>query len=99
MKTKLLRKLKKRYNWYFNKDNFPVLIDHYKKHVTLYDFEYMCAKFKYSLKDVKEKVQVPHTEWALRKMKLDILSDYGYQIDRVRYKKATRNYNKKLERS
>jgi hypothetical protein len=59
----------------------------------------MCEHYKYSLEDVEEKVKVPHTEWALRRMKLDLLSEYGYQISRATYKKATRVYKSKLSRS
>lgn len=96
MKVKLLKKLRKRYNWYFNKDNFPVLIDHTEQEVTLYDLEYMCNLFDYTLEDVKQKVKISHTEWALRCLKKDILDEYGWTISRVRYKLAVRKYKKKL---
>ena len=97
MKVKLLKKIHKKYNWYFNKNNFPVLIDHYKKNVELYDLEYMCNRFNYTMEDVKEKVKVDHTEWALRCLKKDILDEYGWNISRVRYKLAIKRYKNKLK--
>jgi hypothetical protein len=99
MKVKLLKKIKARYNWYFNKDSFPVLIDHKEKRVTIYDLEYMCEYYKYSLEDVKEKVKVPHTEWALRRMKLDLLFEHGYQMNRSIYRIATRKYKSMLSKA
>jgi hypothetical protein len=80
MKVKLLKKLRKRYSWYFNNDNFPVLIDHHNKSVRIYDLEYVSALNKYTLEDVKEKVKVSHDEWALRHLKTDILGKYGWNM-------------------
>ena len=96
MKIKLLKKLRKRYNWYFNKDKFPVLIDHLEKTATVYDLEYVSGRAKYTMEDVKEKVKVDHTEWALRMMKLDTLKKWGWEIGKSTYRLATRKYNKKL---
>jgi len=96
MKVKLLKKLRKRYNWYFNKDNFPVLIDHHYKNVTIYDLEYCMGVVKYTLQDVEAKVKVSHTEWALRFLKSDILKDYGWSTQKSLYKKANRNYKLRL---
>jgi hypothetical protein len=89
MRTKLLKKLHKTYDWYFNNDGFPLLINHYKKSVTLYDVEYLCQRMNYKMEDLPKLIQVPHTEWALRAMKLDILQEYGWNMSRVRYKIAT----------
>jgi hypothetical protein len=95
MRTKLLKKLHKTYDWYFNNDGFPLLINHYKKSVTLYDVEYLCQRMNYKVEDLPTLVQVPHTEWALRMMKLDILQEYGWEMSRVRYKIATRRLKQK----
>lgn len=97
MKVKLLKKLHKKYSWYFNKDGFPVLIDHIEESVTLYDLEYMSNLTGYTLEDIKEKVKVSHTEWALRTLKRDILSKYNWSITKVRYKLAVRNYKTKIK--
>ena len=96
MKVKLLKKLHKRYNWYFNNDNFPVLIDHDNKSVRIYDLEYLTKCNEYTLHDVKEKVKVSHHEWALRHLKTDILGQYGWNISKVFYGKAVRRYKSKL---
>lgn len=97
MKTKLLRKIHKRYNWYFNKDKFPVLIDHKTKRVTLYDLEYMCERFNYKLKDLPEFIKTPYHSWALNAMKLDILTNYGWTVRRTRYRIAVRRYKSKIK--
>jgi hypothetical protein len=94
MKVKLLKKLRKRYNWYFNNDNFPVLIDHHYKKVTIYDLEYCMNMVKYTLQDVEIKVKVSHDEWALRHLKTDILGKYGWSTQKSIYRKANRNYKR-----
>ena len=66
MKVKLLKKLRKRYAWYFNKNKFPVLIDHKKRSVTIYDLDYLMNKLSYTEEDIKQRIQVEHHEWALR---------------------------------
>jgi len=96
MKVKLLKKLRKRYNWYFNDDGFPVLIDHYNKNITIYDLEYLTHKLKYTIQDLEAKVKVSHTEWALRWLKTDILKDYGWSVHKSFYRKANKNYKSKL---
>lgn len=95
MKTKLLKKIRKRYEWYFNNDGFPVLIDHYKKSVTLYDVEYCTTRFNYKVEDLPTIVKVPLQEWAIRILKTDILSQYGWNISNVRYKIAVSRLKKK----
>ena len=96
MKVKLLKKLRKRYSWYFNNDNFPVLIDHYNKSARIYDLELVSALNKYTLEDVKQKVKVNHDEWALRHLKTDILGKYGWSMQNSIYKQAVRRYKLKL---
>jgi hypothetical protein len=49
----------------------------------------------YKVEDLPTLVQVSHTEWALRVMKLDILQEYGWEMSRVRYKIATRRLKQK----
>ena len=95
MKVKVLKKLRKRYDWYFNTDGFPVLIDHIKKTVTLYDVEYLCQRNNYKVEDLPTLVKVEHTEWALRVMKWDLLQEWGWNISRVRYRIATRKLKNK----
>ena len=96
MKVKLLKKLRKRYNWYFNKDNFPVLIDHKEETVDIYDLESIMNRVNYSLEDVEAKVKVSHPEWALRFLKKDILGSFGWSLDKIRYKHSYKKYKRKL---
>jgi hypothetical protein len=95
MKTKLLKKIRKRYEWYFNNDGFPVLIDHYKKIVTLYDVEYCTTRLGYKVDDLPTIVKVPLQEWAIRILKIDILGQYGWNINNVRYKIAVSRLKQK----
>ena len=96
MKTKLLKKLHKRYNWYFNKDGFPVLIDHIKKEAFVYDVEFLCNRFGYKVEDLPTLVKVPLTEWALRNLKMDILKEYGWSMRRCNYKAAMSSFIQRL---
>jgi len=95
MKTKLLKKLHKRYSWYFNSSKFPVLIDHDKQIATVYDTEYCCSLAKYKVEDLPTLVKVPLDEWALRAMKFDILQKYGWSITKVYYKLAVNKLKSK----
>jgi hypothetical protein len=88
MKAKLLKKLRKKYNWYFNKDGFPILIKHVTKTVIVYDLEYCCNLFAYTPEDLEKYVKVPHQKWALRLLKRDILTRYGYTLDKIFYRKS-----------
>lgn len=96
MKIKLLKKLRKRYNWYFRSDNFPVLIDHYNKSIRVYDVEYLTERLKLTLEDVEKQVKVSHDEWAMRWLKTDILGKYGWSMGKVFYKSSVGIYKSKL---
>lgn len=98
MKVKLLKKVRKRYNWYFNNDKFPVLIDHHTKSCRVYDIEYLSWFYKYSLDDIKVKVKVQTHEWALRTLKTDILGEYGWRINRYFYRRGNKVYKLKLRK-
>jgi hypothetical protein len=95
MKVKLLRKLHKRYDWYFNKSGFPVLIDHEKKKALLYDVEYCAKRMDYKVEDVDKFVTIPLQEWALRNLKLDLLQEWGWDITRIRYRIAVNKLKRK----
>jgi len=95
MRTKLLKKIRKRYEWYFNNDGYPVLIDHYKKLVTLYDVEYCAKRYGYKVEDLPILIKVPLQEWAIRILKTDILGEYGWTIGKVRYKIAVSRLKQK----
>ncbi len=88
MRTKLLKKLKKKYDWYFNKEGFPVLIQHKIEHAEVIDLEY-CLNYYNVDKDVK--LEISQQEWALRCLKNKILGPYGYHYTRSNYRLAQRN--------
>jgi hypothetical protein len=96
MKVKLLKKLRKRYAWYFNKNKFPVLIDHKKRSVTIYDLDYLMNKLSYTEEDIKQRIQVEHHEWALRWLKTDLLGNYGWKFNKSIYRKAVANLKHKI---
>ena len=96
MKVKLLKKIRKKYNWYFNKDGFPVLINHHKQTATVYNLELACKLTSTKIEDVPKVIEVSNTVWCLRLMKRDILGIYGYSFDKFIYKMAKRNYKRKL---
>jgi hypothetical protein len=96
MKVKLLKKLRKRYDWYFNKNKFPVLIDHKKRSVTIYDLDYLMNRLSYTEESIKQRVQVEHDEWALRWLKTDLLKDYGWDIKRTWYRQAVTKLKHKI---
>lgn len=96
MKVKLLKKLRKKYSWYFNKDKFPVLLNHELKTVIVYDVDECASRFTNKTKEVLLKeIEVEHHVWALRIMKRDILSRYGYSIEYSNYKLAMYRLKKK----
>lgn len=95
MKTKLLKKIKKRYNWYFNKENYPVLIDHYTKLVTVYSVEYCAKRNNYTLEQIDELIECGKEEWCLRIMKRDLLERYGWTLNKSVYRLACKNLKNK----
>lgn len=98
MKVKLLKTIRKKYSWYFNKEKYPVLINHVLKKATVYNKEYCIQKTNSKIEDVK----CEHTEWALRIFKKDILFQYGWyftdRINKVDYKMAMSIFNKKSKK-
>lgn len=96
MKTKLLKKLHKRYNWYFNKEKYPVLIDKVLKKAIVYDFEYCCNQCGIKIEDLDNHVKCDKYEWTLRIMKRKLLSEYGWSFDRSIFKQALKRYKERL---
>jgi hypothetical protein len=98
MNIKLLKKIRKRYDWYFNKEKYPVLICHNTKEVISIDFEYCTYISNYTLEDVKQKVKIDYTEWALRLMKVRILKNYGITYNNLLYHRINRSLNNKKKK-
>lgn len=101
MQVKLLKKVRKRYNWYLNSNGFPVLMDHRKKEVTVIDLEYYRTYFKYeTIQEVKEAIQVPEQTVCWRLLLTIMLKDFGYTIGnrwyRIAMNKSKRHKNYSL---
>lgn len=101
MKVKLLKKIRKRFTYYWNSKGFPVLVDHYKQQTTVFDVDYCKEIHKYSDEDVATKLEIPVEEWAMRHMKSYVGKYYGKNfMDHLRYRtsvKRSRIKNWKLE--
>lgn len=87
MKVKLLKKVRKKYNWYISEKGFPVLINHYKKDVTIVNLEWCCNKVNYKIEDVPKLITVSPEEWTWRWLKQLMLAEYGWSMGGVLYKK------------
>jgi hypothetical protein len=95
MKTKLLRKVRKRYGWYLNKSGFPVLLDHSKKEVSIIDLDFYKTYFKYeSIQDVRDSIQVSEQEVCWRLLLTIMLETYGFSYSSRWYRIAV-NKSKK----
>lgn len=95
MKTKLLRKVRKRFSWYLNSEKRPVLIDNYKREINTYtdiDIAFLLSVQAYS-DFIKESEQIKN-EKAWNLFKSNMLDDYGYnnKIKKWRFRKATSNF-------
>ena len=98
MKVKLLKKIRKRYSWYFKKDKTPILIDHSNKTVEVYDVDYVSKAHNYTEQQIQNDVKVPLKEWCYRWFRVDIFKTFGidWKVDKNTYKLAVKKYNKKL---
>lgn len=99
MKVKLLKKVRKKYGWYFNSDNDPVVLNHKTKRLQVYNLAYCMADSGYDDKKLKARVKIDYKVWALRIAKRDILSEFGYSLEKTWYKAAQRKLNRKLKKS
>ena len=104
MKAKLLKKIRKRFNWYINKEGFPVLIDHLKKEAEIINVEFCKQHYNYQQHDIEALIEVPLREWAWRTIKDIMLKQFGYKYINHWYNLATKrekrgknksNYDKK----
>lgn len=92
MKTKLLKKIRKRYSWYLNSNQCPVLLDNYKKTVIIINNEYLCDKLKYTDANLKN-IEVSHAEWQWRWLKTIVLGQYGWKFNKHMYRSAKGIFN------
>lgn len=96
MKVKLLKKLHKRYKWYFNSKKIPILIDTYKKIVIIYDNDTCAKKSGIEVNDIPIKIKCTVDEWQLRHIKFDLLSKYGWNWQKSIYRTVLNKYKHKI---
>jgi hypothetical protein len=92
MKTKLLRKIRKRFGYYFRKhDGRPVLVDLKKKNHLSYNDEtlYIYAGVK-TEEEFQKKVEVDKDEYAWRCLKGVMYDAFGYSYSDVMFNYAKR---------
>ena len=90
MKTKLLKKIRKSFNWYINPSGFPVLINHLNRTVTLINVAELKRYYDYKDDSYKESVEVTMQEWAWRNLKQRMYKKFGYDITNHWYNMAVR---------
>ncbi len=95
MKTKLLKKLRKRYEWTFSKDKIPILLDNWNKTATFYNVKYCCSRYKLPIDNLDDLLSCSREEWCLRTFKTDLLSKYGWSITSSNYKFLKRKLKNK----
>lgn len=88
MKTKLLKKVRKKYGYYFNQNGYPILVNHLLKQVEVINPEYCAKKAGYEVKNLSDTIEVPLNEWCWRFLKSEMLGEYGWNMTRSFYKKA-----------
>jgi hypothetical protein len=92
MNVRLLKKIHKRYDWYFRKDGVPVVIDHLNKALILLDDDHSMMR-PYKNKEVQE----PECGIKIYRMRMLISVVVGERLlNRSIYKQGVRNRNKKL---
>lgn len=95
MKTKLLRKVRKRFSWYLNSEKRPVLIDNYANKIITYQNDDI--QNRYGLEFYKEFSNLSYEkqiESIWHYFKYEMLGDYGYHKYKLKsiFKKTKRNY-------
>jgi hypothetical protein len=97
MKVKLLKKLRKKYSWYFNNEKCPVLINHKTKNVIVFNLKYCMKPINYTLEDVEKTVEIDHKLWFFRVFKKHLLGKYGWTVDKNTYRIAVLRFKQKYK--
>ena len=90
MKAKLLKKIRKRFKWYYrNSDNIPVVIDTVLKSVRIYSFD-NCLTI---MNNKKEDIEISEEEYIHRTFRINIFKEFGFSY---MYYCALKNFRKSL---
>jgi len=92
MKTKLLKRIRKRYHWYKNSMGIYVLMDNVTKTASTIDQESILTKFpNFKIEDIND-------ESLFRFLKFKITENiFPQYITRVRYKQAKKVWEQKIK--
>ena len=90
MKVKLLKKIRKRFDWYINSKGFPILIDKRKKDSLILDLDEVKNYYRVDDDFIEKKLQVSVEEWSWRCLKNRILKPFGFSFGNINYTKAVR---------
>jgi hypothetical protein len=90
MKTKLLRKIRKRFGYYFNKNGWPVLVDHKREVVFVIGVDEILRTTNCkTIEDYKLKNEAPMELYAWRLLKMKIGQPFEVDLlQRVMYRRA-----------
>ena len=92
MKAKLLKRIRKRFDYYFNKDGEPILIDLSKKEYILINmvFYRQYGNFN-SIEDARKSITLSNEKEVLwRLLKDTMLRPFGYKYGNLRFNYARR---------
>jgi hypothetical protein len=98
MKVKLLKKIRKRFSYYFRKDGTLVLVDHHKKRPIIYDLANVLAMRNMTPEDFTKQVHIPEQQWLWRMLKDDMLKPFGYTYLDIMYRYGVRVSKHKTKR-
>lgn len=90
MKTKLLKKIRKRFIWYINSEGFPVIIDKKEKSFGTINLTSLKKYYNYTDDSWKDEIEIDIKEWAWRNLKQRMLKPFGFNITQIWYNKAIR---------
>lgn len=95
MKTKLLRKMHRRFDWYFNSDGDIVLLNKSNKSVFVMDDESLKKYYKLDTLDAS----CGKEEFKARLIRGYILKNIGMSEDLFLFRRATRAFNRRLPKN
>jgi hypothetical protein len=96
MKIKLLKKIRKRFGYYFRKsDGYPVLVDYKKRKHTIFSQKYLPELNGYSSgKEMMKHIEIDLEEYAWRCMKERMLKPFGFSYGDVVFNRLKRRCKK-----
>ena len=93
MKVKLLKKIRKRFGYYFRKsDGYPVLVDYKQRKHAIFSPKYLPELNGYSSEEeMMKKVEIDLKEYAWRCMKERMLKPFGLRYEDLVFNRLKRH--------